>query len=217
MRTNYIKLKIDYTHHNSQWWLRRERNETINHIISELGKQAHKEFKTKPHLVGRVILIESCKWLNFSHTSKWYIHKPDSVQENETHEILCDIKIQTELLIPARRPDLVVIKRRISCLLNFVIPAITDWVKKRKDGEVIRPCHRTKKGVKNESDVDTNNSNLLNFLLRYGTRPYEWGSQWDSNPLASISLSSFLVFLPFYHQGATVTSIIVSMSRQVIL
>ena len=24
-------------------------------------------------------------------------------------------------------------------------------------------------------------SNLLSFLLRCGTRPYEWGTQWDSN------------------------------------
>ena len=25
--------------------------------------------------------------------------------------------------------------------------------------------------------------NLLSFLLRCGTRPYEWGTQWDSNSL----------------------------------
>ena len=31
--------------------------------------------------------------------------KRESVQENKTHKILWDFKIQTEYLIPARRPD----------------------------------------------------------------------------------------------------------------
>ena len=41
------------------------------------------------------------------------MHNPESVLENETPKILWDFDIQTDHLIPARRPDLVtVIKKR---------------------------------------------------------------------------------------------------------
>ena len=34
--------------------------------------------------MGRVIQWELWKKLKFHHTTKWYIHKPEYVQENET-------------------------------------------------------------------------------------------------------------------------------------
>ena len=38
----------------------------------------------------------------FDHADKWYIQKPEFVQENETHEIFCDFEIETDHQIPAR-------------------------------------------------------------------------------------------------------------------
>ena len=35
-------------------------------------------------------------------------------------------------------------------------------------------------------NIEMNNGNLLSFLLRCGTRPYERGTQWDSNSLESL-------------------------------
>ena len=32
--------------------------------------------------------------LNFDHTTKGYMHKPESDQKNETHKIICDFGIQ---------------------------------------------------------------------------------------------------------------------------
>ena len=40
------------------------------------------------------------------------MHKPESVLENETHEILWDFEIQTDHLISARRTDLRKRKRK---------------------------------------------------------------------------------------------------------
>ena len=39
---------------------------------------------------------------------KWYMYNPESVPENETHKIIWDFDIQTDQLISARRPDLVI-------------------------------------------------------------------------------------------------------------
>ena len=37
------------------------------------------------------------------------MHNPAAVQENETHKLLWDFDIQTDHLISARRPDLIII------------------------------------------------------------------------------------------------------------
>ena len=90
MRTNYIKAKIDKTQRNSKGKLCGDRNEMINQIISECNKLAQKECKTRHDWVGKVIHWELCKKLKFDDTNKWYIHKPESILENETYKLLLD-------------------------------------------------------------------------------------------------------------------------------
>ena len=56
------------------------------------------------------------------------MHKPKPVLENETHRILWDFEVQTDHLIPARRPDLELInkkkKKKKTCqLVDFAVPA----------------------------------------------------------------------------------------------
>ena len=102
IRTNYIKAKIDHTQQNSKCRLCREKYKTINCIVSEWGKQVQKEFKIWHDWLGMVIHKELCKRLNVDHTTKWYMHKPESVQENETHKILRNFVIQKNHLIPTK-------------------------------------------------------------------------------------------------------------------
>ena len=106
MTTNHIKARIDETPQNSKSRLCGDRDETINHIISEYNKLAQREYKTRPDWVGKVIHWEMCMKFKFHHTNKWYIHNPAAILENDTHKLLWDFDIQTDLLISARRPDL---------------------------------------------------------------------------------------------------------------
>ena len=76
IRTSHIKSKIDKTLQNSECRLCGDRDETINHIISECSKLAQKEYKTRHEMVKTVIHWELCKKLKFDHASKWYIHYP---------------------------------------------------------------------------------------------------------------------------------------------
>ena len=68
--------------------------------------------KTRYDCVGKVIHWELCRRLQFYYTTKWYMNKPKSVLQNEMHKILWDFKIQTDHLILARRPDLVLIYKK---------------------------------------------------------------------------------------------------------
>ena len=53
------------------------------------------------------------------------MHNPAPVLENATHKLLWDFNIQTDHLIPARRPDLIIINKnkKICKIVDFVVPA----------------------------------------------------------------------------------------------
>ena len=109
MRTNHIKARIDKTQQNCRYRLCGDRDETINHIISECSKLAQKEYKTRHDWVGKVIHRELCQKLKFDNTNQWYMPNPTFILENETRKLLWDFDIQTDPLISARRPDLIII------------------------------------------------------------------------------------------------------------
>ena len=118
IRTNHIKARIDKTQQNSKCRLCGDRDETINHIISECSKLAQKEYKTRHDWVGKGIHWEMCKKFKFDYTNKWYMHNPAAVLENDTHKLLWDFDIQTNHLISARRPDLIIINKKKKNLQN---------------------------------------------------------------------------------------------------
>ena len=90
---------------NSKCRLCGDRDETINHLISECSKLAEKEYKTRHHWMGKVIYRELCKKLKFDHVNKWFMHNPESVLKNEWHKILWNFEIQMAHLISARPPN----------------------------------------------------------------------------------------------------------------
>ena len=64
-RTNHNKVRIDKMQQNSKCRLYGDRDETINHIISECSKLVQKEYKTRHNWVGKVIHGDMCKKSNF--------------------------------------------------------------------------------------------------------------------------------------------------------
>ena len=53
------------------------------------------------------------------------MHNPEPAPENDTHKLLWDFNIQTDPLIPARRPNLKIINKRerICKIVDFAVPA----------------------------------------------------------------------------------------------
>ena len=118
VRTNHIKARIYKTQQNRKCRLCGDRDETINHIISECSKLAQREYKARHDWLGKVIHWEMCKKFKFDHTNKWYMHNPAPVLENDTYTLLWDFNIQTDHLIPARRTDLIINKKKKENLRN---------------------------------------------------------------------------------------------------
>ena len=76
-----------------------------------------------------MVLWELCNKLKFDHTIKWYIYKPEFVFEHATHKNLGDFEIQTSNMIPDKRPELIIItkkmkiKKRTCCIEGFTVTA----------------------------------------------------------------------------------------------
>ena len=117
-KQHHIKTRKDKTQRNSKCRLCSDRNETINHIISECSKLAQKEYKTRHDWVGKVIHWEMCKKFKFDHTNKWYMHNPAPVIEKDAHKLLWDFDVQTDHLNSASRHDLIIINNKKENLQN---------------------------------------------------------------------------------------------------
>ena len=83
------------------------------------------------------------------------MHNPAPVQENDSHKLQWDFNIQTDHLIPARRPDLIIINKRtrICKIVDFAVPA--DHRINLKEGEkkdkYLDLARELKKTVEHES------------------------------------------------------------------
>ena len=85
---------------------------------------AQREYKTRHDWVGRKMHWSVCRKIGFDVNENWYKHEPEEVVENDSWKILWDVTIQTDQVIEARRPDLVIINKTkmISRLLTLHAP-----------------------------------------------------------------------------------------------
>ena len=121
---------------------------------------AQGEYTTRHDRMRKIFHRKLRKKLKFDHNAKWYMHKLESILENETHKIRWDFEIQTDHLISARWPDLVIIRKRIKKekrirqLVDFTFSV--DHRVKLKENEKRDLARELKKVTAHISDVDTN-------------------------------------------------------------
>ena len=63
------------------------------------------DYKGRHGWVGRKIQWEVCRKIGFDINEKWYKHEPEKVVENDSWKILCNVTIQPDHVIEARRPQ----------------------------------------------------------------------------------------------------------------
>ena len=119
IRTNLVKAKIDKSQVDSLCRVCRKIDESIDHIVSCCSKLAQMECKRRHDNLGKIVHWKVARKCNLEAGDKWYEHEPEDVLENEDHKILWDFSIETDGVIEARRPDLVVVdKKERSCKIT---------------------------------------------------------------------------------------------------
>jgi len=135
IRTNLVKAKIDKSQGDALCRLCKKADESIDHIISGCSKLAQKEYKRRHDNLGKIVHWKIAKKCRFEVVDKWYEHEPESVLENEDYKILWDFSIQTDHVIEARRPDLVVVdkKDRTCKIIDVAVPGDSRIEEKEKE------------------------------------------------------------------------------------
>ena len=135
LRTNAVKAKIDKSQSDSKCRCCKQTDETVTHIVSQCSALAQKEYKRRHDGVGKRIHWEICRKYGMKVAQKWYEHQPKAVEENEKYKILWDFMVQTDHVIAARRPDLIVLdkKNKVCQIIDFAVPYDTGVVQKEAE------------------------------------------------------------------------------------
>ena len=166
IRTNHIKARIDKTQQNSNCRLCGDRDETINHIISECSKLAQKEYKTRHDWVGRWSTGNCTISLNLIQRTNgiWTTQQlPWRMWLTNSYGILAYKQITLS------RPDLIITNKKRE-LIDFVVLAdhrvkLKESKKKDKYQDLAWEIFKT---VEHESDDYTNCNWYFCYIIADG-------------------------------------------------
>ena len=135
LRTNYRKATIEKTTTCSKCRLCKDKDETVSHLISECSKIAQTEYKHRHDKVAAAVHWSICKKHDLPHTEKWYDHRAEAVIQNDKVKLLWDFNIQTDKVIEARRPDLVLVNKETKeCqIIDIAIPGDVRVIRKEDE------------------------------------------------------------------------------------
>ena len=133
LRTRYIQRTIDGADISSKCRKCNNKEETINHIVSECSALAQNQYKKRHDTVAKAIHWSMCKKYQLDASDRWYEHQPTPVIENEKAKLLWDFSIRTDRVIQAHRPDITLIDKLQSkvSLIDVAVP----WDSRVEDKE----------------------------------------------------------------------------------
>ena len=121
-RTNAIKTKIDKTSNDSKCRLCKEKEETVDHLVSACSKIAQTDYKDRRNKVASMLHWNLCKKYHLPAADKWWEHKIEKVLQNNEAKILWDFKIQTDKHLAHNIPDITVVEKKQVWLVDVAIP-----------------------------------------------------------------------------------------------
>ena len=135
LRTRKIRHAIDKANVDPKCRWCGAKDETVNHLIAGCSKLAQGEYKARHDKVATVIHWRLCKKYGIDVHRDWYKHEIQPVIENDKVKILWDMCVQTDKVIQARRPDIVVVdklKKQVS-IIDIAVPADKNVAEKEKE------------------------------------------------------------------------------------
>ena len=122
LRINAIKTKIDKTANDSKCRLCKEKEETVDHLVSTCSKIAQTDYKERHNKVASMLHWNLCKKYHLPAADKWWEHKIEKVLQNNEAKILWDFKIQTDKHLAHNIPDITVVEKKQVWLVDVAIP-----------------------------------------------------------------------------------------------
>ena len=124
LRTRYVQNKIDRVNISPKCRKCKAKDETINHITNECSALAQNQYKKRHDTVAQALHWSLCRKYELQSKDKWYEHIPEKILENEKAKLMWDYDIQTDRVIQARRPDLILVDKKTNTvsLIDVAVP-----------------------------------------------------------------------------------------------
>ena len=100
----------------------KEKDETIDHLISLCSKIAQTYFKECHNKVASMLHWNLRKKYHLSASDKWWEHNVEKVLQNEDIKILSDFKIHKDKHLAHNIPDVTVVEKKQVWLIEVAIP-----------------------------------------------------------------------------------------------
>ena len=138
-----IKAKIDKTQEESKC------------RMCECSKIAQTKYKGRHDWIVKRIHWDVCRKYGIKVKEKRYEHQPQSVVENENCKILWGFNIQTDHVIEARRPDMIVVDKVKKTCTIIDLDTLRQQSKQQRDGKdrkILKFSTRAQKIMEHESE-----------------------------------------------------------------
>lgn len=135
LNTRYRAARITRTTNNQKCRVCNDKGETINHIVSECSGLAQREYKRRHDKVACTLHWSLSKRYGLPCAERWYQHEPQIVAENSEVKITWDVTAQTDRVITARRPDMVVYLKahNRALIVDVAVPYDTRIIAKEEE------------------------------------------------------------------------------------
>ena len=138
--SNYIKHRIHKVPGTDpRCRLCHSKPETVDHIVSCCPKLSQSEYKRRHDNVAAAVHWCMCRKYLIPCEDRWYQHRADKVAENEDVKLLWDFQVQTDHVIPARRPDILILKKKESTaiIIDISVPGDTR-IKDTEEAKILK-------------------------------------------------------------------------------
>ena len=112
LRTNAMKANINKVAEDSKCRLCKEKDETINHLISLCSKIAQTDYKEHHNKVASLLHWNLCKKYHLPESEKWWEHNVEKVLQNEEVKILWNFKLRTDQHLAHNISDITVVEKK---------------------------------------------------------------------------------------------------------
>ena len=124
LRTNYRRANIEKDGTSPTCRMCHQGYETVSHIVAECSKLAQNDYKARHDKVATAVHWCLSKKYGLHHSEKWYHHRAEAVCENDDAKLYWDFNVYTDRVIEARRPDIILLKKKENeCLvIDIAVP-----------------------------------------------------------------------------------------------
>ena len=127
LSTRAVEARIYHTRQDPRCRMCKGPDETITHLISGCAKLAGTSYTERHNQVALIVYRAMCRRFELPIPSNWWEY-PEKVVENDQAKIIWDFQIQTDTMVGANQPDIVLINKpeRKALIIDIAVPADTN-------------------------------------------------------------------------------------------